>query len=131
MIKFEDQQFKLPECRMTANGPLPWTTAKVVGTVEVSDSEGSFISVSIITSDVPFAFKGYTKQIIVMDGSSLNYAEHPVWTFTVRATTFGGDTADATITVRLTDVLSNNVLKHSGSVLKFDGAWLNIRGQLP
>lgn len=130
MIIFEDQQFTLPECNMTAYGPIPWTSAKVVGTVEVSDSEGSIVSISIITPDVPFAVKANTKQIIVFDGRALNYVEHPVWTFTVRATTMGGDTANATITVNLTDVLSNNVLKHSGAVLKFDGAWVNIREQL-
>ena len=80
-----------------------WSSGTSVGMITASDPDGDPLTFSISTSGVPFKFKNGTNELVVSDGSALDYETKSTWTF--KATVSDGDlTASANITVNLMDV---------------------------
>lgn len=84
-----------------ANGDV-WPAGKVVGVVQTSATDKP-LSCKVTTTGTPFKFKKGTNQLIVADGSQLDYETKTAWTFNVSAT---DDEQSFTmeVTVNLTDV---------------------------
>ena len=81
-----------------------WPSGKTVGNVTATDPDGDDLSFSVVTTGIPFKFKNGTKELVVADGSVLDFETKPTWTFTVKVEDGQGGDASATITVNLTDV---------------------------
>ena len=79
-----------------------WTPSKPVGKITAFSSEKPLFY-SITTTGIPFRIKKGTDQLLVGDGSVLDYETKATWTFNISATD-GEQTATATYTVNLTDV---------------------------
>ena len=82
-----------------------WPSGTLVGEVTTaSDPDDDPLTYSIVTTGVPFKFKNNTNELVVADGSVLDFETKPTWTFKVQVTDPSGDYATANITVKLTDV---------------------------
>jgi len=81
-----------------------WPSGTSVGDVKASDADGDALSFSVVTAGIPFKFKNGTKELVVDDGSVLDFETKPTWTFTVKVEDGQGGDATAQITVNLSDV---------------------------
>ena len=96
----EDQTFTIAE--KDTKG-IDWVAGKIVGNVSAQSPDGKPLVYRIVTTGVPFEFKAATNELIVKDGSVLDYETKQTWT--LKAQVSDGDlSATATITVKLTDV---------------------------
>ena len=96
----EDQTFTIAE--KDTKG-IDWVAGKIVGNVSAQSPDGKPLVYRIVTTGIPFEFKAATSELIVKDGSVLDYETKPTWT--LKAQVSDGDlSAMATITVKLTDV---------------------------
>ena len=81
-----------------------WPSGEPVGEVtSADDPDGDPLTYSVITSGVPFKFDNGTAKLVITDGSKLDFETKPTWTFKFSVTD-GEKSAEATITVDLTDV---------------------------
>ena len=80
-----------------------WPSDKTVGDVKALDSDNDALSFTVVTSGIPFKFKNGTKELVIADGSVLDFETKPTWTFKVTVSD-GDKEASANITVNLTDV---------------------------
>ncbi len=98
----ENQTFTLAEKQ--ENGK-DWPAGTVFGNVKVtaSDKNTSDYIFKVTTSGIPFNFYQGTNDLIITDGSALDYETKPTWTFKISVSD-GEYTHDATITINLTDV---------------------------
>ena len=97
-----DQTFTIAEKKADGSD---WPSGTFVGEVTTaSDPDDDPLTYSIVTTGVPFKFKNNTNELVVADGSVLDFETKPTWTFKVQVTDPSGDYATATITVKLTDV---------------------------
>lgn len=95
------QTFTKPEKQ--SNGKI-WPVGTSVGKVTTaSDPDGDPLTYSIITTDVPFKFSNNSNELVITDGSVLDFETKPTWTLKVQVSD-GELSAQATITVKLTDV---------------------------
>ena len=96
-----------------------WPAGTSVGEVTTaSDPDGDQLSYSVVTTGVPFKFINGTNELVVSDGSVLDFETKPTWTFKVQVSD-GEFTAQASVTVKLTDVnepMSEPVLKNEYTV---------------
>ena len=81
-----------------------WPSGKTVGNVTATDPDDDDLSFSVVSTGIPFKFKNGTKELVVADGSVLDFETKPTWTFTVKVEDGQGGDATAQITVNLTDV---------------------------
>ena len=81
-----------------------WPSGKTVGNVTATDPDGDDLSFSVVSTGIPFKFQNGTKELVVADGSVLDFETKPTWTFTVKVEDGQGGDATAQITVNLTDV---------------------------
>ena len=97
-----DQTFTIAEKKADGSD---WPSGTFVGEVTTaSDPDDDPLTYSIVTTGVPFKFKNNTNELVVADGSVLDFETKPTWTFKVQVTDPSGDYATANITVKLTDV---------------------------
>ena len=97
-----DQTFSKPEKQPDGSDWYGKTIGMVTtnaGTVPA----GSYMTYKVTTADVPFVFIYGTNELIVTDGSVLDYETKPIWTFNASVSD-GELTQDFTVTVKLTDV---------------------------
>jgi hypothetical protein len=81
-----------------------WPSGTSIGKVTTaSDPDGDQLTYSIVTTGVPFKFKNGSNELVITDGSVLDYETKPTWTIKVQVED-GELSATATITVNLTDV---------------------------
>lgn len=82
-----------------------WPIGTSVGKVTTaSDPDGDPLTYSIITPGVlPFKFNNGSNELVITDGSVLDFETKPTWTLKVQVSD-GELSAQATITVKLTDV---------------------------
>ena len=81
-----------------------WPSGTSVGKVTTaSDPDGDPLTYSIITTGVPFKFNNGSNELVITDGSVLDYETTPTYTLKVQVSD-GELTATATITVKITDV---------------------------
>ncbi|SHK36499.1 cadherin repeat domain-containing protein [Fibrobacter sp. UWB12] len=96
-----NQTFTKPEKQ--SNGKI-WPAGTSVGKVTTaSDPDGDPLTYSIITTGVPFKFNNGSNELVITDGSVLDYETTPTYTLKVLVSD-GELTATATITVKITDV---------------------------
>ncbi len=98
-----DQTFTLAEKQKDGSD---WDVEQYVGDVEINASKYIFYKDyiwKVETSGVPFGFYHDTNEIIVTDGSALDYETKKTWTFKISVSD-GVFTHRSTITVNLTDV---------------------------
>lgn|GEM_PF-5780385 len=82
---------------------IDWVAGKIVGNVSAQSPDGKPLVYRMVTTGIPFEFKAATNELIVKDGSVLDYETKQTWT--LKAQVSDGDlSAMATITVKLTDV---------------------------
>ena len=97
-----DQTFSKPEKQPDGSDWYGKTIGMVTtnaGVVPV----GSYLTYKVTTAGVPFVFKYGTNELIVTDGSRLDFETKPIWTF--KASVSDGElTQDFTVTVKLMDV---------------------------
>ena len=94
------QTFTKPEKKSDGSD---WPNGESVGKVTTaSDPDGDQLTFTA-PSNVPFKFKDGTNELVITDGSQLDYETKPTWTFKVTVTD-GDLSASANITVNLTDV---------------------------
>ena len=111
-----DQSFTLAEKNEDGSD---WKAGKQVGVVSASDPDGASLAYKVVTTGVPFAFLNGTNDLIVMDGSVLDYETKTVWTFD--ATVSDGELSqDFTVTVNLTDVNEAPVIGEVKNVYSID-----------
>ncbi|MBR2886834.1 MAG: cadherin repeat domain-containing protein, partial [Bacteroidales bacterium] len=95
VLTFNSQTFTIAESL---------TTGSTVGNVtSVTNPENSQLAYKVVTSGVPFDFKAGTNELIIKDGSMLDYETKTTWTIIV-AVSDGKLTTKGTIKVNLTDV---------------------------
>ncbi|WP_406538845.1 cadherin domain-containing protein [Fibrobacter sp.] len=81
-----------------------WPSGTSVGKVTTaSDPDGDPLTYSIITTGVPFKFNNGSNELVITDGSVLDFETKPTWTLKVQVTD-GELSATATVTVKLTNV---------------------------
>ena len=96
----ENQTFTIAEKNTDGNDFSAGTT---VGKVSANSPDSKPLVYEIITSGVPFTFKAGSNELVVKDGSVLDYETKPTWTFKAKVSD-EKQSATATITVKLTDV---------------------------
>ena len=97
-----DQTFSKPEKQPDGSDWYGKTIGMVTtnaGTVPA----GSYLTYKVTTAGVPFVFKYGTNELIVTDGSRLDFETKPIWTFNASVSD-GELTQDFTVTVKLMDV---------------------------
>ncbi|MBO7598026.1 MAG: cadherin repeat domain-containing protein [Bacteroidales bacterium] len=95
VLTFNSQTFTIAESL---------TTGSTVGNVtSVTNPENSQLAYKVVTSGVPFDFKAGTNELIIKDGSKLDYETKTTWTMKVSVSD-GKLTTKGTIIVNLTDV---------------------------
>ncbi|MBR6276900.1 MAG: cadherin domain-containing protein [Prevotella sp.] len=97
-----DQTFSKPEKQPDGSDWYGKTIGMVTtnaGVVPV----GSYLTYKVTTAGVPFVFKYGTNELIVTDGSRLDFETKPIWTFNASVSD-GELTQDFTVTVKLMDV---------------------------
>ena len=96
-----DQTFTIAEKQEDGSD---WPSGTSVGKVTTaSDPDEDPLTYSVVTTGVPFKFKNGTNELVITDGSVLDFETKPIWTFKVQVSD-GELTATATVTVNLTDV---------------------------
>jgi hypothetical protein len=96
-----NQTFTIAEKK--ADGSV-WPSGTSVGKVTTaSDPDGDPLTYSVVTSGVPFKFNNGSNELVLTDGSVLDYETKPTWTLKVQVSD-GELTATATVTVKITDV---------------------------
>ena len=96
------QEFSIAEKQ--ANGS-DWPSGKTVGKVDATDPDDDPLSFTVDASEnVPFKFLNSTNELVVTDGSKLDYEAQTVWKFKVIVSDGQGGSASTTITVNITDV---------------------------
>lgn len=96
-----NQTFTKPEKQ--SNGKI-WPAGTSVGKVTTaSDPDGDPLTYSIITTGVPFKFNNGSNELVITDGSVLDYETTPTYTLKVQVSD-GEYKATATITVKITNV---------------------------
>jgi len=96
-----NQTFTIPEKNTDGTD---WPSGKTIGNVVASDPDDNELSFTVVTTDVPFKFNNNTKELVVTDGSVLDFETKTTWTFTVKVDDGQGGTATAQITVNIEDV---------------------------
>ena len=96
-----NQTFTVPEKNTDGTD---WPSGKVIGNVIASDPDGDDLSFTVVTTDVPFKFNNGTKELVVTDGSKLDFETKTTWTFMVKVEDGQGGNATAQITVNIEDV---------------------------
>ena len=96
-----NQTFTIPEKNTDGTD---WPSGKVIGNVIASDPDGDDLSFTVVTTDVPFKFNNGTKELVVTDGSKLDFETKTTWTFMVKVEDGQGGNATAQITVNIEDV---------------------------
>ena len=96
-----NQTFTVPEKNTDGTD---WPSGKVIGNVIASDPDGDDLSFTVVTTDVPFKFNNGTKELVVTDGSKLDFETKTTWTFMVKVEDGQGGNATARITVNIEDV---------------------------
>ena len=104
------QTFTIPE-KDTDGSDWPAGTLVPNGLVKANDPDGDPMSFEIATTGIPFDFKKGTNQLIVKDGSQLDYEAKSSWTFKVKVSDDQGGSATANITVKLEDVNEPSEIK--------------------
>ena len=98
----KDQEFSIAEKQADGSD---WPSGKSVGKVSATDPEEDPLSFTVDASEnVPFKFLNSTNELVVTDGSKLDYEAKTVWTFKVIVSDGQGGSATAKVTVNLTDV---------------------------
>ena len=96
-----DQTFTIAEKKADGSD---WPSGTSVGKVTTaSDPDGDPLTYSIVTTGVPFKFSNGSNELVITDGSVLDFETKPTWTLKVQVSD-GDLTATATVTVKLTDV---------------------------
>ena len=114
-----DQTFTLPEKQ---SGGKDWPAGKTVGKVATNAGTvpaGSYLTYKVTTADVPFVFIYGTNELIVTDGSVLDYETKPIWTFNASVSD-GELTQDFTVTVNLEDMNEAPVIEDVKNVYSVD-----------
>ena len=96
-----DQTFTIAEKNTDGTD---WPSGKTIGNVTASDPDGDELTFTVVTTDVPFKFNNSTKELVVTDGSVLDFETKTAWTFTVKVEDGQGGNATAQITVNIEDV---------------------------
>ena len=97
-----DQTFTIAEKKDDGSN---WPYGTPVGKVTTaSDPDDDPLTYSVVTTGVPFKFNNGSNELVITDGSVLDFETKPTWTFKVQVTDPSGDYATASITVKLTDV---------------------------
>ena len=97
-----NQEFSIAEKQ--ADGK-DWPSGKSVGKVSASDPDDDPLSFTVDASEnVPFKFLNSTNELVVTDGSKLDYEAQTSWTFKVVVSDGQGGSATAKVTVNITDV---------------------------
>ena len=97
----ENQTFTIAEKNTDGSD---WPSGTLVGNVTTaSDPDDDPLTYSVVTTGVPFKFDNGSNQLVITDGSVLDYETKPTWTFKVQISD-GELTATATVTVNLEDV---------------------------
>ena len=100
------------------NNGKDWPAGTKVGVVQTADTDDP-LSCTVTTDGVPFKFKKGTNQLIVTDGSLLDYETKEIWTFNVSATD-GEQSFTMEVTVNLTDVNEAPVIEDVEKVYSVD-----------
>ena len=96
------QEFSIAEKQADGSD---WPSGKTVGKVSATDPDDDPLSFTVdATENVPFKFLNSTNELVVTDGSKLDYEAKTVWTFKVIVSDGQGGSASTTITVNITDV---------------------------
>ena len=97
-----DQTFTIAEKQ--ADGKI-WPQGTSVGIVTTaSDPDDDPLTYSVVTTGVPFKFNNGSNELVITDGSMLDFETKPTWTFKVKVTDPSDAYATATVTVTLKDV---------------------------
>lgn len=100
-LTFDSQTFTIAE--KNTNGK-EWTPGTTVGNVtSVTNPENSLLVYRMVTTGVPFDFKAGTNELIIKDGSVLDYETKTTWTMKVSVSD-GKLVNTGTIIVKITDV---------------------------
>ncbi len=98
----KDQEFSIAEKQADGSD---WPSGKSVGKVSASDPDEDPLSFTVDPlENVPFKFLNSTNELVVTDGSKLDYEAKTVWTFKVIVSDGQGGSATANVTVNITDV---------------------------
>ena len=82
-----------------------WPSGKTVGKVVATDPDDDPLSFTVDASEnVPFKFLNSTNELVITDGSKLDYESKTSWTFKVVVSDGQAGSATANVTVNLTDV---------------------------
>jgi len=82
-----------------------WPSGTSVGKVVAFDPDDDPLSFTVDASEnVPFKFLNSTNELVVTDGSKLDYEAQTVWKFKVIVSDGQGGSASTTVTVNITDV---------------------------
>jgi len=96
-----DQTFTIAEKKSDGSD---WPSGTLVGNVSTaSDLDGDPLTYSVVTTGVPFKFDNGSNQLVITDGSVLDFETKPTWTFDIQVSD-GELSATATVTVNLEDV---------------------------
>ena len=101
-----NQTFTIPEKNTDGTD---WPSGKTIGNVVASDPDDNELSFTVVTTDVPFKFNNNTKELIVTDGSVLDFETKTAWTFMVKVEDGQGGEATAQITIDIEDVLETEI----------------------
>ncbi len=97
-----NQEFTIAEKQADGSD---WPSGKSVGKVDATDPDDDPLSFTVDASEnVPFKFLNSTNELVVTDGSKLDYEAKTVWTFKVIVSDGQGGSATANVTVNITDV---------------------------
>ena len=98
----KDQEFSIAEKQADGSD---WPSGKSVGKVSATDPDEDPLSFTVDASEnVPFKFLNSTNELVMTDGSKLDYEAQTVWKFKVIVSDGQGGSASTTITVNITDV---------------------------
>ena len=98
----KDQEFSIAEKQADGSD---WPSGTSVGKVSATDPDCDPLSFTVDASEnVPFKFLNSTNELVVTDGSKLDYETKPSWTFKVVVSDGQGGSATSNVTVNLTDV---------------------------
>ena len=96
------QEFSIAEKQADGSD---WPSGKTVGKVSATDPDDDPLSFTVDASEnVPFKFLNSTNELVVTDGSKLDYEAQTVWKFKVIVSDGQGGSASTTVTVNITDV---------------------------
>ena len=96
-----DQTFTIAEKKSDGSD---WPSGTLVGNVSTAiDSDDDPLTYSVVTTGVPFKFDNGSNQLVITDGSVLDFETKSTWTFDIQVSD-GELSATATVTVNLEDV---------------------------